>query len=90
MRSIVHTGSPSRPGHVSRHLPRRDPERIALGRRVWRLALALGVALKVRRERRLLLRLDDRALKDMGFNCGEAHIEAQRSLWDIPMDRLRL
>ena len=89
MRSIVDTGSPSRPGHVSRHLPRRDPERVALGRRLWRLGLALGVALKVRRERRMLLRLNDRALKDMGFNRGEAYAEAQRSFWDVPIDRLR-
>jgi uncharacterized protein YjiS (DUF1127 family) len=78
MRSIVHTASPSRPGRVS------------WARRVWRLPLALGVALKVRRERRMLLRLDDRALKDMGFDRGRAYNEAQRSFWDVPTDRLRL
>ena len=77
MRSVTHIGSPSRPGRVS------------WARRVWRLPLALGVALKVRSERRMLLRLDDRALKDMGFNRSDAHIEAQRSFWDIPVDRLR-
>jgi uncharacterized protein YjiS (DUF1127 family) len=60
-----------------------------LGQRVWRLALAVGVALRVRRERRMLLRLDDRALKDMGFDRGRAHSEAQRSFWDVPVDRLR-
>jgi uncharacterized protein YjiS (DUF1127 family) len=77
MRSIAHIGSPGRSGRVS------------WARRVSRLPLALGVALKVRRERRMLLRLDDRALKDMGFNRGDAHVEAQRSFWDIPIDRLR-
>ena len=77
MRSITHIGSPSRPGRVS------------WTRRVWRLPLALGVAFKVRCERRMLLRLDDRPLTDMGFNRGDAHVEAQRSFWDIPIDRLR-
>lgn len=76
MRSITHIGSPGRPGRVS-------------WARVWRLPFAVGVALKVRRERRMLLRLDDRALKDMGFNRGDAHVEAQRSFWDVPIDRLR-
>jgi hypothetical protein len=60
-----------------------------LVRLFWRLPLALGVAMKVRRERRMLLGLDDRALKDMGFDRGTAHSEAQRSFWDVPVDRLR-
>jgi uncharacterized protein YjiS (DUF1127 family) len=79
MRSIAH-------GHAG--LQSR-PTRLALARRFWRLSLALGVALKVRRERRILLGLDDRALKDMGFDRGTAHSEAQRPFWDIPVDRLR-
>ena len=65
------------------------PARIALARRVWRSAAALALALKVRRERRMLLRLDERALKDLGFNRGDAYAEAQRSFWDVPVDRLR-
>ncbi len=89
MRSIVPTGSQSRPGHLPRGAPGRVPRRVSLGRRLWRLALAFGISLRVRRERRLLLGLDDRALKDMGFNRGEAYSEAQRSFWDVPIDRLR-
>jgi uncharacterized protein YjiS (DUF1127 family) len=61
----------------------------AFVRRLGRLASALTVALKVRRERRMLLSMDDRALKDVGFDRGTAHHEAQRSFWDIPIDRLR-
>jgi uncharacterized protein YjiS (DUF1127 family) len=64
------------------------PERISITRRVWHLVVALDLAFEVRRERRMLLRLDDRALKDMGFDRGEAYSEAHRPFWDIPNDRL--
>jgi uncharacterized protein YjiS (DUF1127 family) len=86
MRSIAHTGLPSRPqaGDV------RGNQHSAYVRRLWQLASALGVALKVRRERRMLLSLDERALKDVGFSHSEASVEASRSFWDIPVDRLRL
>jgi uncharacterized protein YjiS (DUF1127 family) len=36
----------------------------------------------------MLLGMDDRALKDMGFNRGDAYAEAYRPFWDIPADRL--
>lgn len=55
-----------------------------------RLARAIATAIEVRRERRRLLSLDERALKDMGFNKGQADCEASRSFWDIPADRLRM
>jgi uncharacterized protein YjiS (DUF1127 family) len=55
---------------------------------VGRLVLALELAMQVRRERRMLAALDDRALKDVGFQRGEAQVEAQRSFWDLPNDRL--
>jgi uncharacterized protein YjiS (DUF1127 family) len=54
------------------------------------LILALELALEIRSERRMLLSMDDRALKDIGFNRGDAYAEAHRSFWDIPVDRLRL
>jgi len=54
-----------------------------------RSARTVAVALEVRRERRRLLSLDERALKDMGFNKGQAHCEASRSFWDVPVDRFR-
>jgi len=56
----------------------------------WRAWLALELALQVRRERRLLAALDDRALKDIGFSRGDAYAESSRSFWDVPPDRLRL
>jgi len=53
-----------------------------------RFLRALRVALRVRRERRLLLGMDERMLKDLGLS-GIAHAEASRSFWDVPVDRLR-
>jgi uncharacterized protein YjiS (DUF1127 family) len=55
-----------------------------------RLACAVVTAIQVRRERRHLLSLDERALKDMGFNRGQAACEASRRFWDVPADRLRM
>jgi uncharacterized protein YjiS (DUF1127 family) len=58
------------------------------GGRFRRLIRKVELALQVRRERRLLLRMDDRMLKDMGLN-GSAYAEASRPFWDVPVDRLR-
>jgi uncharacterized protein YjiS (DUF1127 family) len=72
-------------------LPLAGPE-LTPGRvlsQTWRGLLALELALKVRRERRDLASLDERALKDIGFSSGEAFAEAGRSFWDVPADRLR-
>lgn len=49
----------------------------------------IGLALQVRAERRRLLSLDEGALKDMGFNKGQAQGEGNRSFWDLPVDRIR-
>ena len=57
---------------------------------IRRHILAFELALQVRRERRMLLSMDDRALKDVGFNRGDAYAEAHRSFWDVPVDRLRI
>ena len=35
---------------------------------IWNFIASLGLALQVRRERRLLASLDERTLKDLGFN----------------------
>jgi uncharacterized protein YjiS (DUF1127 family) len=78
MWKIKHAPSACRPGGV----------RIAGG--IRRLIIVLDLALEVRRERRMLLSLDDCALKDIGFNRGSACAEACRPFWDIPIDRLRL
>ena len=58
------------------------------GTRLTRLIGAIELALQVRRERRTLLGMDDRMLKDMGLN-GVAYAEANRPFWDVPADRLR-
>ena len=53
------------------------------------LALSIGLAMQVRKERRMLMRLDDRALQDIGFDKGRAYGEGSRTFWDVPVDRLR-
>jgi uncharacterized protein YjiS (DUF1127 family) len=58
------------------------------GARIARLIGAIELALQVRRERRILLAMDDRMLKDLGLN-GIAYTEASRPFWDVPIDRLR-
>ena len=57
--------------------------------RLSNLALAIGLAMQVRKERRMLMRLDDRALQDIGFDKGRAYSESSRTFWDVPIDRLR-
>jgi uncharacterized protein YjiS (DUF1127 family) len=64
--------------------------RSGLGDGLRRLIFALDLVLEVRRERRMLLSMDDHALKDIGFSRSEAYAEARRALWDIPRDRLLL
>ena len=57
--------------------------------RLSQIALAIGLAMQVRKERRMLMRLDDRALQDIGFDQGRAFGESSRTFWDVPADRLR-
>jgi uncharacterized protein YjiS (DUF1127 family) len=59
------------------------------GARLARLLGTIELALQVRRERRTLLGMDDRMLKDLGLN-GRAYAEATRPFWDVPADRLYL
>jgi uncharacterized protein YjiS (DUF1127 family) len=56
--------------------------------RVQRFIRVLELALDVRHERQMLLRLDDGALKDVGLSRADAWAEARRPLWEIPSDRL--
>jgi uncharacterized protein YjiS (DUF1127 family) len=58
------------------------------GKRIARLIGAIELALQVRRERRILLAMDDRMLKDLGLN-GRAYAEASRPFWDVPAERWR-
>jgi uncharacterized protein YjiS (DUF1127 family) len=39
---------------------------------------------QVRRERRALMALDDRMLKDIGLGRGDVARETSRSVWDLP------
>ena len=61
----------------------------AVGVQVRSFVASLELALQVRSERRSLSELDERTLKDLGFNRGDACAEADRSFWDLPVDRLR-
>jgi uncharacterized protein YjiS (DUF1127 family) len=68
---------------------RPDPLGIAGSiRRMIVLIRIVDLALAVRRERRMLLRMDDRALKDIGLSRSVACAEAWRGFWDVPVDRL--
>jgi uncharacterized protein YjiS (DUF1127 family) len=60
------------------------------GGRVSSLVLTVEVAMQVRRERRALGTLSNAALKDLGLNKATAQREAERSFWDVPVDRLRV
>ena len=62
--------------------------RASAGKRIARFLGAIELALQVRRERRILLAMDDRMLKDLGLN-GIAYAEASRPFWDVPAERLR-
>lgn len=66
--------------------PPARPERglAGFGQRLGRLVDAIELAVEMRRERRMLLALDDRALKDLGLAKGDAYAEATRACWDIP------
>ena len=57
------------------------------GRRIAHLLGALELALQVRRERRMLMGMDQGMLKDLGLN-GTAYREASRPFWDVPRERL--
>jgi uncharacterized protein YjiS (DUF1127 family) len=47
----------------------------------------IELALQAREGRRILLALDDGALKDLGLSRGDAYAEATRPVWDVPIDR---
>jgi uncharacterized protein YjiS (DUF1127 family) len=67
-----------------------QPDRAAfIGAGIQALGRKLAAALAVRAERRALMALDESALKDMGFNKGQAQCEASRTFWDVPLDRFR-
>ena len=76
-------------GHQGFHRDARNKCGQAAAGRGWltRLLSTIELALEVRRERRMLRGLDERALKDLGLK-GKADAEASRPFWDVPIERL--
>jgi len=58
----------------------------SLGQYLVRFAHYFQTSLDVARQRRQLLTLDDRTLKDIGISRTDALREANRNFWDIPED----
>ncbi|MBO0763172.1 MAG: DUF1127 domain-containing protein [Hyphomicrobiaceae bacterium] len=85
-------GIANEPGRksIGRGWRRLRPGLVRIVRRGTSLILLLGLALRVRRERRALLAMNDRMLKDIGLDRGALCAESRRSFWDIPSDRQRL
>lgn len=61
---------------------------VRIAGRILGLICVLELALDVRRERKMLLGMDDLALKDIGLSRCDAWAEGCRSLWEIPRERL--
>ena len=68
------------------YLTRADGLR-ALGQYLTRFAHYFLAGLDVARQRRKLLSLDERSLKDIGISRADAYREASRDFWDIPEDQ---
>ncbi|MCA3436815.1 MAG: DUF1127 domain-containing protein [Rhodobacter sp.] len=65
----------------SRHLASRG--------HLLRILRVLRLALPLHRQRKLLAKLDDRTLQDIGISRSEALAEAKRPVWDVPPTWLR-
>lgn len=55
--------------------------------RALRALLAIEGVFRTIRERRALMQLDERALKDIGLSKADAHGEWSRPFWDLPRER---
>jgi uncharacterized protein YjiS (DUF1127 family) len=55
--------------------------------RLLQAVLWVERAFRTARERRQLMGLDDRGLKDIGLSRADAHREWSRPFWDLPRDR---
>ena len=84
----------------SKPMPSEPPVTTTIGRRPAKAASAAGSGRHQRRRQACTrfwigpailrcARALAAALKDMGFNKGQAHWEASRSFWDVPLDRMR-
>jgi len=70
--------------HAARHPVSAKRWVRAIQRSLANLATILAAAENVAAQRRQLLRLDDRALKDIGITRAQAEREARRAYWDLP------
>jgi len=57
--------------------------------RATRAVAWIEAAFRTLRERRQLMALDERALKDIGLSRADAHREWSRPFWDLPRARQR-
>lgn len=73
--------------HVSLRIGWAVSSRLATRSRLVHAVLWLERVFRTARERRQLMALDERALKDIGLNRADAHGEWSRPFWDIPQDR---
>lgn len=55
-----------------------------LALRLTALASWIKQAWSVQRQRKALAKMDDRMLADIGLTRAQAHLEANRSFWDLP------
>ena len=72
--------------HVS-HIPHIATPSLGLRLRVMRAVAWMEAAFRTARERRQLMTLDERALKDIGISRADAHGEWSRPFWDLPGER---
>jgi uncharacterized protein YjiS (DUF1127 family) len=75
---------------IKHELSARGPGPARMVGGIWHAVVVLDLALEVRRERRILLSMDEHTLKDIGLSRSVACAEGRRWFWDIPADRLRL
>jgi len=74
--------------HTSSPLSARTHGARVLGLDLIRFAHYVLACLEVARQRRQLMTLDERALKDVGINRADADHEAGRDFWDIPEEQM--
>lgn len=55
--------------------------------RSLRVSLPLGRWIRVSRERRSLMKLNEHQLRDIGIDAATANGEASRPFWDLPKGR---
>jgi uncharacterized protein YjiS (DUF1127 family) len=73
--------------HLPPHCPPLARPGFAVKARLTHAVSWVERAFRTARERRQLMALDERALKDIGLSRADAHSEWTRRFWDLPCDR---